>query len=149
MTPLVPSSLLRAGCILALTVLAAACAQESAKPFDAMVRMAEVAPGGRVITLHASGSMRADGTICTVVERAEVVESPTSVTVGVVLRRVCPERSGVQVGTGTDHAVPVTLKKPLDHRKVLDQEGHEIQVCPTTTGSFVETLRRCLEEASR
>src|SRR5687768_6983651 len=147
MTSLGPSSLLRAGCVLAFTVLAVACAQEPAKPFDARVRTVGVAPGGRAITLHASGSMRADGTICTVVERAEVVESPTSVTVGVVLRRACPERSGIQVGTGTDHAVPVTLKKPLGHRKVLDQQGHEIQVCPTTTGSFVETLRRCLEEA--
>ncbi|MFC4062885.1 hypothetical protein ACFOWE_31730, partial [Planomonospora corallina] len=125
-----------------------ACAQEPAKPFDAPIRMAEVAPGGRALTLHADGTMVSD-TVCTVVERAEAVESPTSVTVRVILRDTCPESSGIQMGTGTNQTVPITLKEPLGHRKVLDQQGHEIRVCPTATGSLFERMQRCLEEASR
>lgn len=140
-----PFSLLRASCILALTMLAAACAQEPAKPFDTQVSVVEAAPGGRAITLHADGVMGSGGTICTAVERAEAVESPTSVTVRVVLRYICPDTSDVKIETGADQAVPITLKEPLGRRKVLDQEGQEIQVCPSTSGSFIETMRQCRE----
>ncbi|MGW4472641.1 hypothetical protein ACWENQ_23505 [Nonomuraea sp. NPDC004354] len=141
-----PSSFQRAGCILILGVVTAACAQEPAKPFDAQVSVVEVAPGGRALTLHASGIQQSDGTICTVVEQAEAIESPTGVTVRVSLRPACPESSELQVGTGVDHAVPVALKKPLAKRKVFSRTGQEIQACPTTAGSFIETIRRCKEK---
>lgn len=141
-----PSSFLRAGCILLLGVVTAACAQEPAKPFDAQVSVVEVVSGGRALTLHASGVQQSDGTICTVVEQAEAIESPTSVTVRVLLRPVCPEPSETQVSTGVDQTVPVPLKEPLGQRKVLSRTGREVQVCPTTAGSLIETMRRCKEK---
>ncbi|MFD1536860.1 hypothetical protein [Nonomuraea guangzhouensis] len=109
---------------------------------------------GRVLILQAvSGT---NSTECLKADKTEVAESKTSVRVRVVLRDVCPRRERTllekwrdelwprsYIGTGGVVVVPVTLDRPLGRRKIFDEQGHEVQVCPIT-GSQVKTMQQCL-----
>ncbi|MFI6317802.1 hypothetical protein ACIBG8_09810 [Nonomuraea sp. NPDC050556] len=130
--------------VLVLVLLTAACAQDPGEPFDEPVRVVEGSPGQLSLTLHATGSSWGNSA-CTPVERGEVVESAAAITVKVTLRPTCQKTDEVGIGTGIDHAVPITLKTPLGRREVLGSAGREVLVCRPTGRSWVETYRQCLE----
>ncbi|MEV1174704.1 hypothetical protein [Nonomuraea sp. NPDC049784] len=157
MTPLGPSFLWRMCCLLVLAVAIsmATSIRESRPPeppFNGSIDKVEVE--GRTLILHAFGM---SPTECLKADEAVAAESETSVRVRVVLRDVCPRRERTLLekwrdelwprsyigGRGGVVFVPVTLDRPLGRRKVLDEAGHEIRVCPIT-GSRLKTMRQCL-----
>ncbi|MEV0196256.1 hypothetical protein [Nonomuraea sp. NPDC050691] len=110
---------------------------------------------GRVLMLQAvSGTV---STECLKADETEAAESKTSVRVRVMLRDVCPRRERTllekwrdelwppsSIGTGGVVVAPVTLDRPLGRRKVVDEEGREIRVCPIM-GSPFKTMQHCLK----
>lgn len=156
MNPLSPSFLWRMCCILVLAVaiIMAASIRESRPaepPFDGWIDMVEVE--GRALILHTGSGM--NSTECLKADEAEAAEFGTNVRVRVVLRDVCPRRERTllekwrdelwprpSIGTGGVVSVPVTLDRPLGRRKVFDEEGREIRVCPIK-GSRLKTMQQC------
>lgn len=156
MNPLSPSFLWRMCCILVLAVaiIMAASIRESRPaepPFNGWIDMVEVE--GRALILHTGSGM--NSTECLKADEAEAAEFGTNVRVRVVLRDVCPRRERTllekwrdelwprsSIGTGGVVSVPVTLDRPLGRRKVFDEEGREIRVCPIK-GSRLKTMRQC------
>ncbi|MEV4364108.1 hypothetical protein [Nonomuraea sp. NPDC049625] len=157
MNPLGASFLWRMCCLLVLAVAISMAAsiresQPAEPPFNGLIDTVEVE--GRALILHAF-SMKP--TECLKADEAEASELETSVRVRVVLRDVCPRRERTLVekwrdelwprsyigGRGGVVFVPVTLDRPLGRRKVLDEAGREIRVCPIT-GSRLKTMRQCL-----
>ncbi|MER7506686.1 hypothetical protein AB0L05_41675 [Nonomuraea pusilla] len=157
MNSLSPSFLWRMCCLLVLAVAIsmAASVRESwpaEPPFDGAVDRAEVE--GRVLILRTGGT---DSTDCLKADKAEAIEFETSVRVRVVLRDVCPRRERTllekwrdelwptaSIGTAGIVDVPVILDRPLGRRKVFNEEGHEILVCPIV-GSRLKTMQQCLK----
>ncbi|WP_433515071.1 hypothetical protein ACQP2T_05375 [Nonomuraea sp. CA-143628] len=156
MNPLSPSFLWRmcSLLVLAVAISMAVSIRESwapEPPFNGWIDMVEVE--GRVLIVQAvSGT---NSTECLKADKTEVAESKTSVRVRVVLRDVCPRRERTllekwrdelwprsYIGTGGVVVVPVTLDRPLGRRKIFDEQGHEVQVCPIA-GSRLETIQRC------
>ncbi|MGP3919620.1 hypothetical protein [Nonomuraea sp. 10N515B] len=158
MNPLGPSFLWRMCCLLVLAVAIsmAASLRESRPaepPFNGWIDTVEVE--GRALILQAVSGMHS--TECLKADAAEAVEFETSVRVRVVLRDVCPrhERTLLEkwrdelwppayIGTGGIVSVPITLDRPLGRRKVFDEDGREIRVCPIT-GSRLKTMQQCLK----
>lgn len=156
MNPLSPSFLWRMCCLLVLAVAISMAtsmreSQPPEPPFDGGIDIAEVE--GRTLILQAVGGTNSSE--CLKADRTEAVESKTSVRVRVVLRDVCPraERTLLEkwrdelwprayIGVAGVVAVPVTLDRPLGRRKIFDEQGHEVRVCPIR-GSRLETIQRC------
>lgn len=158
-----PSLLWRVGLLMALTALisVALCVREQQPPkppFNGGVDLVEVE--GRVLLVHAYAE--ADRVQCTVTDKVEVAESPATVKIRVSLRDLCPEPERRLIDTWREEVMlrlwprfgigeplstvlaPVTLDKPLGSRKVVNQEGGEVRVCPIT-GSRLATTQRCPE----
>ncbi|MEU5861512.1 hypothetical protein ABZ815_10085 [Nonomuraea sp. NPDC047529] len=122
-------------------------------PFPGQIDTVEVE--GRVLIMQAVSL--AIPTKCLKTDEAQAVESETVVRVRVMIRNVCPAsertllekwreelwpRARLDTGIGAVD-VAVTLDRPLGRRKVLDEEGREIRVCPIT-GSRLKTMQQCL-----
>ncbi|MFE3449284.1 hypothetical protein ACFXJ8_10145 [Nonomuraea sp. NPDC059194] len=157
MNPLGPSFLWRICCLLVLAVAISMAAgiresRPTEPPFTGWIDTVEVE--GRALILHAVSGMTS--TDCLKADEAEAAEFETSVRVRVVLRDVCPRRERTllekwrdelwpraYIGTGGVVFVPVTLDRPLGRRKVVDEAGREIRVCPIM-GSRLKTMQQCL-----
>ena len=158
MNPLSPSFLRRMWflLVLAVAISMSASIRESwpAEPsFNGSIGTVEVE--GRVLILEAGSGMSSSE--CLMTDRAEVAEFETSVRVRVVLRDVCPRRERTllekwreelwplaSIGMGGVVSVPVILDQPLGRRKVFDEEGRELRVCPIT-GSLMKTIQQCMK----
>ncbi|WP_343948791.1 hypothetical protein [Nonomuraea longicatena] len=121
-------------------------------PFAARIDTVEVE--GRILLLHAFTLETSEE--CLKAEKAEAAESEMSVRVRATLRDICPTRERTllekwleeiwprfHLGHGGGVPMSVTLDRPLGHRKVIDEEGREVRVCPIV-GTRVKTMRRCL-----
>ncbi|NRQ33819.1 hypothetical protein HII36_18460 [Nonomuraea sp. NN258] len=121
-------------------------------PYAGGVHRASV--DGRALVLEVSG--RGSSSACLTADRVEAAETGTSVRVRVMLRDVCRKRERtllekwreelwppvtIRVGAGVE--VTVMLDRPLGRRKVVDERGHEVRVCPIV-GSRWRTLGQCM-----
>ncbi|MET9344690.1 hypothetical protein [Nonomuraea sp. NPDC003804] len=157
MNPLGPSFLWRMCCLLVLAVAVSMVAgMRESRPVEPPFpgRIDTVMVEGRVLILQVFGG--ASGSACLQADKVEAVESEASVRLRIVLRDACPPPGRTLLEMWRDELwppavldilrgveVPVLLERPLGRRKVVDETGRELRVCPIT-GSRRKTMQQCL-----